>query len=59
MLARAANDIAKLRELGSQGIIIWDLEGYEFQDMTYIGNPTILSQIAPETDDWADGGAAG
>src|SRR5262245_4722282 len=33
-----------------QGIILWDLEGQEFFSGAYIGDPRLLSGIAPEMD---------
>src|SRR5262249_26824329 len=38
-----------------QGIIVWDLEGQEFNHyFTYIGNPQRLRELAPEMDAVAD-----
>jgi hypothetical protein len=41
--------IAILKRTGAQGVIIWDLEGEEFpHKTTYIGDPRIMSRLAPE-----------
>lgn len=59
--ARALTETtAKIAEMDArawrpQGIIIWDLEGYEFNhSATYIGNPSKLSTYAAEIDGIAD-----
>jgi hypothetical protein len=41
--------IAILKRTGAQGVIVWDLEGEEFpHKTTYIGDPRLLSRLAPE-----------
>jgi hypothetical protein len=41
--------IAVLKRTGAQGAIVWDLEGEEFpHKTTYIGDPRLLSHLAPE-----------
>lgn len=48
LLAYADNAIAEMKRVGAQGCIFWDLEGQEF-DASYIGDPTQIITIAPET----------
>ena len=55
MLAYADRSIAILKRTGSQGMIVWDLEGEEFpQKITYIGDPRLLPRLAPEVEPVAD-----
>jgi hypothetical protein len=50
MLGYADRSIRILRETGSQGMIVWDLEGEEFpHKVTYIGDPRLATRLAPET----------
>lgn len=43
------------RPIRSQGVIVWDLEGQEFNhSVTYLGHPDLLSQVAPDMDGFAD-----
>jgi hypothetical protein len=38
-----------------QGLTVWSLEGQEYpQDISYIGAPDMLSELAPEMDAIAD-----
>lgn len=44
------------RSIRPQGVILWDLEGQEFQHaLTYIGNPPLISTISPEMEGAVDG----
>lgn len=55
MLKVADDAIAYTREVGGQGVIVWDLEGGEFPHATtYIGDPRVLPKVAPEMDAIAD-----
>jgi hypothetical protein len=55
MLSYAERSIAILRRTGAQGMIVWDLEGQQFpHKTTYIGDPRLLSRIAPEVAGAAD-----
>ncbi len=55
MLAYADRSIAILKRTGSQGMIVWNLEGEEFpHKTTYIGDPRLLSRLAPEAEPVAD-----
>ena len=44
------------KQMNAQGIILWDLEGEQYPQgvSTYVGNPQLLSQVAPEMDAIAD-----
>ncbi len=54
-LAYAARSIAILKQTGSQGMIVWDLEGEQYpHKTTYIGDPRALGRLAPEADAVAD-----
>ncbi|HEY1662569.1 MAG TPA: hypothetical protein VGI03_09140 [Verrucomicrobiae bacterium] len=47
--------IAILKKEGAQGVIVWDLEGEQYPHKTsYIGDPRLLSRLAPEMDPVAD-----
>lgn len=55
MLEYADRSIAILKRTGSQGMIVWDLEGEEFpHKITYIGDPRLLPRLAPEAESVAD-----
>ncbi len=47
--------VKNLKAVGAQGVIVWDLEGEEFwHPLSYIGDPRMLPQTAPEMDKLAD-----
>jgi len=57
ILAQTDSVIANLNAMTPkpQGVIMWDLEGQEFQQpFTYVGNPPKLHEISPEMDVIAD-----
>jgi hypothetical protein len=55
MLDYADRSIEILKRTGSQGMIVWDLEGEEFpHKTTYIGDPRLLPRLAPEAEPVAD-----
>ena len=48
--------IAHCRQLDAQGVILWDLEGQEMPHATsYLADPPMLPQVAPEMNEMADG----
>ena len=49
LLGAASGAIPVLQSVQAQGVIIWDVEGEEYpQQTTYIGDPTLVPQMAPE-----------
>lgn len=55
MMALADSTIARVKDVGGQGIIVWDIEGDEMPHaVTYLGDPRILPRVAPEMDAIAD-----
>jgi hypothetical protein len=47
--------IAVIKDAGGQGMIFWDLEGAEMPHaITYLGDPRVLPQAAPEMETQAD-----
>ena len=47
--------IAHMKQMDSQGIIVWDIEGQEMPHMvSYIGDPRQLAKLSPEMDRFAD-----
>lgn len=51
----ADSSIKVLKAMNAQGAITWDIQGQEFPHATsYIGDPRILSDLAPETEPLAD-----
>jgi hypothetical protein len=49
LLEYADRSVAILRQTGSQGMIVWDLEGEQFpQKTSYIGDPRLVERLAPE-----------
>jgi hypothetical protein len=54
-LEYAKRSIQNMKEMDSQGMITWDIEGQEFpHPLSYIGSPELLSKLAPEMDKVAD-----
>lgn len=55
VLKFADDSVTELRKMKAQGMITWDIEGEEFpQTTTYIGDPRLLRELAPEMDSLAD-----
>lgn len=55
LLQYGDNCIKILKTMNAQGAIVWDLEGEEFwHPLSYIGDPRMLPQVAPEMDKLAD-----
>ncbi|MBD3418950.1 MAG: hypothetical protein GF398_02410 [Chitinivibrionales bacterium] len=54
MLEAADREIANLQKMGSQGMILWDIEGSEHAAITYVGDPRMTVHLAPEMDEIAD-----
>ena len=55
MLSFADNCVTNLKNVGAQGMIFWDVEGEEYPHATtYLGDPRVLPQAAPEMDAIAD-----
>ena len=48
LLARADEEIGVLRKMGAQGLIVWDVEGEEYRNAVYIGDPRLEPRLAPE-----------
>jgi hypothetical protein len=49
LLAYADRSIAVLCATGSQGVIVWDIEGQQYpQKISYIGDPRLIGKLAPE-----------
>lgn len=55
LMETADRSIAVIRETGGQGMVFWDLEGAEMPHaITYLGDPRVLPEAAPEMDAHAD-----
>jgi hypothetical protein len=54
MLAWADNAVKILKQMDGQGMILWDLEGEQYANLTYVGEPRMLPKLAPEMDEIAD-----
>jgi hypothetical protein len=54
LLAYADRCIANLKAMNAQGVVVWDLEGYEFPGMVYVGDPRKLPEFSPWMDEVAD-----
>lgn len=48
LLAYADASIKVLKALNAQGVITWDVEGEEFRQSTYYGDPRLVPKLAPE-----------
>jgi hypothetical protein len=54
-MAFTDRSIAELKDVGAQGMIVWDIEGEEMPHaISYLGDPRILPRAAPEMDAVAD-----
>lgn len=48
---RFAHDIIRVtRDLNAQGVIVWDVEGQQYPNITYVGDPRMIETLAPEMD---------
>ncbi len=55
MLKWADTAVATIKETGGQGMIFWSVEGEQMPHaITYLGDPRVLPQSAPEMDEIAD-----
>ena len=55
ILSFADESIEELKSVGAQGAITWDIEGQQYPHSTsYIGDPRLTPQLAPEMDAIAD-----
>jgi hypothetical protein len=48
MLETTDRAIVILKEMGAQGVIFWDMEGEQYPNINYIGDPRMTAQLAPE-----------
>jgi hypothetical protein len=48
LLARADAEIEVLGRMNAQGTIAWDLEGAEFPEAVFVGDPRLVPALAPE-----------
>ena len=55
MLARFDKSASVAKEMGCQGVIVWDIEGQRnAQPISYIGDPRLMPTLSPEMDAIAD-----
>ena len=55
VLNYARESVRQIKAVGAQGMITWDIEGQQYPHSTsYIGDPRLLSRLAPEMDAVAD-----
>jgi hypothetical protein len=55
VMAWADGSIAIMKRMNAQGMITWDIEGEQYSHpTTYIGDPRLVSRLAPEMDSIAD-----
>jgi hypothetical protein len=55
ILEYAQQSIDILKNMNAQGMITWDIEGQQFpHDISYVGSPDKIQQVAPEMDAIAD-----
>jgi hypothetical protein len=48
MMEYADNTILILKQLDAQGLVVWDIEGQEHSGITYVGDPAMVGELAPE-----------
>lgn len=48
--------VGEMQDMNAQGCVVWDIEGEQYPQglATFIGNPLLLPQMAPEMDPLAD-----
>jgi hypothetical protein len=54
MMAYADQSIGNLKAINAQGVIFWDVEGEQYQDISYVADPRLVRQFAPEMHQIAD-----
>jgi len=54
LLAQADQCVKVMKGMDSQGGIVWDIEGEQYGEITYVGDPRMLRELAPEMDAIAD-----
>lgn len=54
LLESADRWIGIMKEADAQGMVVWDLEGYQQASMVYVGDPRILPDYSPEMNAVAD-----
>ncbi len=54
ILEFADRSVAVLKEMNAQGMVVWNLEGEEHPQITYVGDPRMVKLLAPEMDEVAD-----
>jgi HEAT repeat protein len=47
LLETADRCVANLKAMNAQGVIVWDIEGYEFPGLKYVGDPRMLPEFSP------------
>jgi hypothetical protein len=50
MMTYANQTINHLKAINAQGVILWDVEGEQYQEITYVGDPRLVRSFAPEMD---------
>jgi len=48
LLAYATASVGIMKTMGAQGVITWDLEGEQYPNADYIGDPRVATTLAPE-----------
>jgi hypothetical protein len=54
MLAQADRCVKTMKAMDAQGGIVWDVEGEQYGNITFVGDPRMLPELAPEMDEVAD-----
>jgi len=54
MLEYAESCAQNIRQVGGQGVIVWDIEGQRYGYLNYVGDPRLLPVLAPEMEPLAD-----
>jgi hypothetical protein len=54
VLKNAQRDVELLKEINAQGAIVWDIEGDQYPNIQYIGDPRRVGYFAPEMDQISD-----
>lgn len=54
LMVYADQSIANLKSINAQGVILWDMEGEQYQDISYVGDPRLVGRLAPEMNEFID-----
>ena len=54
LMSEAKYHLSILKSMNAQGMIVWNIEGEQYANINYVGDPRVLPKLAPEMDAAAD-----